>query len=295
MVILSARSVVLAQRMTEAEERQRYQVLLEYARSGDVPSRHTAHEEMVKFGKWVEADILGRLAHASVGERQLFWTVLHDRACREATAPALAMLPEAIERCRQGQIAAHDVADLRQKQNKARREGNTALVDQLEGQIGAARGKVPWNEIVQGDEVAVLCAIEADFGREDALRKLVDIAIESSMDDSLAKGREARHTRTHRDKTLPGGTEMWNTVYNCVWEALLKLSSRALDAKALAAAGAKLSKHFETLEKGTLGPNQEAAVKQFHAVKDVLLKTEKNTGKEGEEKEKEEGVGIIKM
>jgi hypothetical protein len=205
------------------------------------------------------------------------------------------MLPDAVERCRQAKIAAYEVADLRQKQNKARREGNNALVDQLGTQIEEARGRIAWDEIGRGDEVAILCAILGDFGREDVLRKLVDIAISSSTDDNLAKGFEARHTRTFRDKTLPGGTEMWNTVYSCVWETLIKLAGRALDAKALAGAETKLSAHFDKLEKGKLGPNQEAAVKQFHAAKDALLKTEKNTGEEGEKKDKEEGVGVIKM
>ncbi|GAG32903.1 unnamed protein product, partial [marine sediment metagenome] len=182
--VLCVAGAALAQRMTVAEEHQRFEKLMEYAGSGDPPSRHTAHEEMVKFNQWIDGELLGRLPGATIRERQLFWWVLHDRRCRKALAPALAMLPEAIERCRDAQIAVHKIYELHRRIKKAERAGNAALADQLRNEIPALRANVQWNEITQGDEVAILCYVITRFGHEKAFRKLVDIAIESSMDDA---------------------------------------------------------------------------------------------------------------
>lgn len=300
-LLLGAAGALFAQRMTEAQERERFETLLRYARTTDPPSRHTAHEEMVEFKQWIDPELLGRLSDASIQERQLFWWVLNDRRCRAAGEPALKMLPEAIERCRQAQIAAHEVLQLRRRMRKAQREGDDALADRLAGQIESERGGVSWNEIVQGDEVSILCAIVTQFGREKELKMLAELAVQSSMDDALAKGILDRHTRTHRDKPLPGGTEMWNTVYNAVWEGLRKLSQRALNRKTLDAVDKKLTAHFGELEKTAgIGPNQQAALRHYHAVIDALRKTGRNTADEDEEetdkpKETDDGVGIIRM
>ena len=297
LAVSCAAGPALGQRMTVAQERGRFEKLLEYAKSGDPPSRHTAHEEMVKFNQWIDAELLGRIPGATVRERQLFWWVLYDRRCRKALNPAMAMLPKAIERCRDAQIAVHKLYDLHRQMKKAERAGNNNLLDQLTTQAAEMRRQVPWNEIVQGDEVAVLCYIVSEFGHEKAFRKLVDIAIESSMDDALAKGLRSKRTRTHRDKPLPGGTDMWNAVYRAVWEALQRMARRPQKKETRDAMRARLAAHFEKLEKARLGPNQEAAVQNYHIVDGALLKTVKHRGEEDEkgEEETEDGVGIIKM
>ena len=71
-----------AQRKTEAEERQRFETLLEYAKTLDVPSRHTAIEDMKKFREWVEPELIGRLSSCTLPERMVFLNVLYDRRCR---------------------------------------------------------------------------------------------------------------------------------------------------------------------------------------------------------------------
>ena len=298
MVVLLAGSSACAQRMTEAEERARFQKLLEYAASADPPSRHTAHEEMVKFREWIEPELLGRLPGASIRERQLFWWVLYDRRCRRALGPAMAMLPQAIERCRNAQIAVHQISELHRQIKKAQRAGNNAQADQLTQQAAELRRQVPWNEVVQGDEVAVLCYIIGEFGRDQEFEKLVKIAIDSSTDDALAKGLTTRRTRTHRDQPLPGGTEMWNIVYRAVWEAVRKLARRPMKKGTREAMRAKLSAHFEALKKRPLSPNQQAAVEHYHVVESALVKTAKHRGEDEEEEteeERDDGVGIIKM
>jgi len=298
LVALWASGAVAGPRMTVEQERARFQTLLEYATTGDVPSRHTAHEEMVKFNQWIDGELLGRLSNAGIRERQLFWTVLHDRGCRKALGPALKMLPEAVQRCREAQIAAYEIHELRRKIARARRTGNNAVVDGLEQQIAGHRPKVQWTEVQQGDEIGILCAIASRFGHERAFKLLMTIATDSSTDDVLAKGSRTRRTRTHRDRPLPGGTEMWNLVYAPVWQALRELSRRPMKEGLLASARKKFFEHFEKLEKGgKLGPNQESAVGNFHLVQNALLKTKDTRGEEDgtEEKEDDDGVGIIKM
>lgn len=297
-VLLWATPPLWAQRMTEEEERARFQKLLEYARTADPPSRHTAHEEMVQFREWVEPELLGRLANATIRERQLFWWVLYDRRCRAAMAPAFKMLPDAIERCRQSQLAVHEIHELHMQMKKAERAGDADRVKELTQQIQMRRRNVQWNEITQGDEVAVLCAIITQFGRERELRKFVELAISSSKDDALAKGITSEYMRTHRDEPIPGGTEMWNAVYGPVWHGLLKLSQRALKESALVWARKKLAAHFEKLKGRPLNPNQEACLKLYSRAERALLKTEKHTT-EPDEDEKDENedpdVEIIRM
>ncbi|HUW55527.1 MAG TPA: hypothetical protein VMZ92_02755 [Planctomycetota bacterium] len=297
LAILCGAGPAFAQRMTVPQERERFEKLLEYARSSDPPSRHTAHEEMVKFNQWIDAELLGRIPGATIQERQLFWWVLYDRRCRKALGPALAMLPKAIERCRDAQIAVHELSELHGRMKQAERAGNNNLVDQLARQAAELRRQVPWNEVVQGDEVSVLCYIVSEFGHDDAFRQLVDIGIASSMDDALAKGLLTRRTRTHRDDPLPGGTELWNTVYRAVWEALHRMARRPMKKETREAMRAKLGTHFEKLKKERLGPNQEAAVENYHIVEGALAKTDKQRGEEDEkgEEETDDGVGIIKM
>jgi hypothetical protein len=294
-LILAWANAAGAQVKTEAEERQRFETLLEYARSSDPPSRHTAHEEMVKFNQWIDDDLLKRIPDATVQERQLFWLVLYDRKCRKAAAPAIKMLPEAIERCRDAQVAVYEINEMRRVARKARRDGDNAKADELDAKTEEMRGRVPWNEVVLGDEISVLCAIAERYGHEDAWTALVDIAIASSTDDALAKGLTDTRRRTHRDKPLPGGTEMWNPVYTPVWEALRMLSRRPMEKKA-EPARKKFTTYFETFkDKKDLGPNQEAAVKHYLAIKEQLEKTDKNTGEDGESKDEyDDGVTIIK-
>ena len=90
---------------------------------------------------------------------------------------------------------------------------------------------------------------------------------------------------------------MWNTVYRAVWEALQKLASRPLKQDTREALRVKLNAHFEKLKKGRLGPNQEAAVANYHVVENALVKAAKHRGEEEDEVEEktDDGVGIIKM
>jgi len=294
-VVLFAATAAFAQKRTVAEEKERLQTLLRWAKTGDVPSRHTAHEEMVRFNQWIDAELLSLMSSSGIRERQLFWWVLYDRRCRKALSPAYKMLPDAITRCREAQIAVHNILECRQKANKARRAGNNDVVERMNDQIAEERRKVQWNEITQGDEVSILVAFLVEFGHEKEFNKLMTIAIDSSLDDALAKGNVARRRRTFRGKPLPGGTDLWNAVYVPVWEGLRTLARRPLDKKKIASTRKKFFSHFEKLAKSKkLGPNQEAALQNFQKVKNALLKTEEHRGNEGE-KEDDDGSGVIKM
>ena len=307
LLVLVAAVPAFAQRKTEAEERQRFEKLLEYVQSTDPPSRHTAIEEMKKFRDWIEPDLLGRLDGCTPQERLAFLNVLCDRRCRGMLAFSMKTLPDAMDRLRTSQIAAYEVARLHREKTKAEKAGNNAEVDKLQQQIDAERPKIlaagNFFDVQRGDEVFVLAAAVGDFGREDALKKLVDLAILSSTDDAVAKGEATKFSRTHRDKLMPGGTEIWNVVYDPPWEALRKLATRALDLKVMAAQRAKLEAHFGKLEKAEgLGPNQEAAIANFKAVQASMIKTEKKTkGEDVEETPEDEendrggGDGDVKI
>jgi len=285
---------VLAQRRTIEEEKQRFQTLLGYARTADVPSRHTAHEEMVKFNQWIDAELLGRLTKATDQERQLFWTVLYDRRCRQALESAYRMFDAALKRCREAQIAVQNVYEMRQRAHKLRRDGNAAAADRLDEQANTLRGSIPWNEITLGNEVSILVGFFIEFGHEREFRKLMEVAIDSSMDDPLAKGLHERRWRTYRDDPLPGGTEMWNTVYTSVWEGVQKLARRPMDAKQVGSARDKFFKHFEELaKKKDLGQNQQAALENFEKAKGAMLKTDTHRGEDAQQ-EDDEGEGIIR-
>lgn len=292
-ILLLISAPAFAQRKTEAEERQRFEKLLEYVQTLDVPSRHTAIEGMKKFGDWIEPELLGRLSTCSLQERMAFLNVLYDRRCRKALDPAMKMLPEAIDRLRAGLLAAHQIGQLRAARNKAEKAGDNAEVERIDGEIAQQRANIPYFDVQRGDEVFILCAFAGDFGREDTLRQLVDVAIQSSSDDSVAKGEATKFSRTHRDKLLPGGTEMWNAVYSPVWEALRKLASRSLDLKVIAAERKKLEAHFDKLEKTPgIGPNQEAALQNYRVVKAAMIKVEKKAkGEDVEEPDEGEDNG----
>jgi hypothetical protein len=290
LLLAVAASPVFAQRKTEAEERQRFETVLGYVQTLDPPSRHTAIESMKKFGEWIEPELLGRLSTCSLQERMAFLNVLYDRRCRKALEPATAMLPEAINRLRAGQIAAIEIGKLRAARVKAEKAGDNAEVDRLDGEMAQQRANIPYFDVQRGDEVFIICAFMADFGREDTLKKLVDVAIQSATDDAVAKGEATKFSRTHRDKLLPGGTEMWNSVYSPVWEALRKLATRSLDLKGIAAERKKLETFFDKLEKTPgVGPNQEAALQNYHVVRAAMIKVEKKA--KGEEVEPDEGDG----
>lgn len=283
---------VFAQRMTEAQERQRFDKLLEYVVGWDPPSRHTAIEEMKKFRDWIEPELLGRLDNCTPQERLAFLNVLNDRRCRGVLKPAMDMLSRAMDDLRASQIAAYDIANLRRQRTKAEKAGNNAEVTRIDDQIAAEKPKILWFDFHRGDEVFLICAIMADFGREDVLKKLVDVAIQSSTDDALAKGEATKFSRTHRDKLMPGGTELWNAVYSPAWEALRKLASRSLDLKVIAQQRVKLEAHFGKLEKTPgIGPNQVAAIENFKAVQAAMIKVEKKTKGEDVNEGEEEGGG----
>jgi len=292
-VIALACSPAFSQRKTVAEEKARFQMLLRWARTGDVPSRHTAHEEMVKFDQWIDAELLKRVGKARDAERQLFWTVLYDRRCRKALEPAYQRLPGAIKQCRDAQIAVHKILQLRQRANRAERKGDAGAAQKLTDEANALRRSVPWNEITLGNEVSILVGFCVEFGHEREFMKLMQLAIDSSMDDPLAKGLKSRRWRTYRDKPLPGGTDMWNTVYTPVWEAVQKLSRRPLDQKRVGTARDRFFRHFEQLaKKKDLGPNQVAALQNFERARAAMLKTD--THREETEEENEDGTGIIR-
>ena len=288
LLVIAAASPAFARRKkTAAEERVRFETLLGYIKTSDVPSRVSSTREMIAFDQWIDRELLGRLNEATLRERQIFWVVLYERGCRAALDPAYQMLPEAIERCRSAQIVVYEVARIWKRAKKAKHEGNTAEADRLTEEANTKRREIPFNEITQGDEVAILCAIMSRWGRERELKRFVQIAMDSSTDDALARGIRQPRTRTHRDKTLPGGTVMWNPVYTPVWEGLAKFARRPFKVEILNAQRTRLDEHFEELEKNApLGPNQKAAVLHYQKIRDAMDKTrEKRPGVRVDDKE----------
>ncbi len=270
----------------EAAERERFQTLLEYCQGDDPPARHTAVDEMRNFRPWIDDELLKRISTCTPMERLAFINVLVDRRCRAFLEPATKMLPDAVERLRVSRLVALAVTAKREKMKEAEKAGNQAEATRLEQEILAERQNIMFFDFQRGDEVFMLSSVLADFGHEEALKVLVDLAIQSSVDDSAAKGEPTKFSRTHRDKLLPGGTEMWNTIYTPIWEALRKIATRSLDLKVIRAQRDRLTVHFEKLAKTPgIGPNQDAAIKNYEAVKASMLKVEKKTSGEGEEKD----------
>lgn len=285
----------------EAWQKQRFQEkLLEWSDGPDVPSRTTARQEMTQFGKWIEKELLDRLDSCSTYQRINFLAVLRDREYRAVLPFAIKLFPKAIQQCRDANLQAHKIAEIWDKYRKAKKAGDAAGEADLEAKMDEAKVGMPWNEVTQGDEVAICSQIIMAWGREEALSQAVDLAIKSAQDDIGEWGAVKRaKTHTRDDMVLQAGTDEWNRLYDPVWRVLIKLSRRSLKPAVMDSARQRLTAFFGDLEKKEVSKNQAAALSRYYQVLDGFDKTKRGETEEDENKVREkppgdDGIGIIK-